>query len=60
MKLNKQRIVCSHRGMVRVGVNDGATDRWYEVTMERLNPEAADVVEGQHLFTTWMFDDHNS
>ena len=46
--------------MVRVGVNDGATDRWYEVTMERLNPEAADVVEGQHLFTTWMLDDHNS
>ena len=49
-------IVSLFRGMVRVGVDDGTTNRWFEVTMERLNPEATDVVEGQHLFTTWMFE----
>lgn len=44
------------RGEVRVGVNDGSEEEWFVVVKERLNPEAADVEEGQHLFNTWMIN----
>ena len=39
---------------MRVGVNNGYEDEWYDIVKERLNPEAEDVEERQHLFTTWM------
>ena len=42
------------RGTVWVTVDDGVSKQRYEVVMERSNPEAAEVVEGQHLFNTWM------
>ena len=37
-----------------MGVNNGDEDEWFDIVKERLNPDAADVEEGQHLFTTWM------